>query len=113
MPKPVKKSAKTKKKRTTPKRPSSDPNRRAHQMMAEHMARAASATPPWPADDATLTPPQGDTFEAQLSAHMAKLGAKGGKISGAKRMENLSGKQRKDIARRAALARWAKQGQDM
>jgi hypothetical protein len=37
---------------------------------------------------------------------MAKLGAKGGKVSGAKRME-MPKKLRKTIAKRAADARWA------
>ena len=44
---------------------------------------------------------------AALSAYMAKLGAKGGKISGAKRME-MPAEQRKAIALRAARARWKK-----
>ena len=39
---------------------------------------------------------------------MAKLGAKGGKVSGAKRMENLSDRKRKEIAKKAAAARWGK-----
>lgn len=49
---------------------------------------------------------QPQDFKAQLSAHMAKLGAKGGKVSGAKRMENLSKKARIAIAEKAAAARW-------
>jgi hypothetical protein len=44
---------------------------------------------------------------AALSAYMAKLGAKGGKISGAKRME-MPAQQRKAIALIAARARWKK-----
>ena len=44
---------------------------------------------------------------AALSAYMAKLGAKGGKISGAKRME-MPAEQRKAIALIAARARWKK-----
>jgi hypothetical protein len=47
-------------------------------------------------------------FKELLSAHMSKLGAMGGKISGAKRMENLSDKERREIALKAAQARWAK-----
>jgi hypothetical protein len=45
------------------------------------------------------------TFEQQLSAHMAKLGAKGGKVSGARRMR-MPPEQRSEIALKAALARW-------
>jgi len=44
---------------------------------------------------------------AALSAYMAMLGAKGGKISGAKRME-MPTEQRKAIALMAARARWKK-----
>ena len=42
---------------------------------------------------------------------MATLGAKGGKASGAKRMENLTEAERKKIARLGARARWAKKKQ--
>jgi hypothetical protein len=58
------------------------------------------------AQDETVTAPHGDPFQEQLSAYMAKLGAKGGKVSGAKRMENLSPKTRREIAKKAAAARW-------
>jgi hypothetical protein len=44
---------------------------------------------------------------AAISAYMAKLGKKGGKVSGAKRME-MPEEQRKRIASDAAKARWAK-----
>jgi len=88
MPKPVKKAT----------RPSSDPNRRAHQLRQEHLEKAG----------ATVTPPHGDTFEAQFKARMAELGRKGGQASGAKRMENLSDRQRREIALKAAKARWDK-----
>ena len=42
-----------------------------------------------------------------ISEYMAKLGKKGGKASGAKRMVNLTDAQRKKIASGAAKARWA------
>jgi hypothetical protein len=41
-----------------------------------------------------------------LSAYMSALGSKGGKISGARRMRNLSDSKRSEIALRAATARW-------
>lgn len=66
-------------------------------MMAEHMAKAEESKPRPPAP----------SFAEQLSAHMAKLGKKGGKVSGAKRME-MPEKKRISIARNAARARWAK-----
>jgi hypothetical protein len=87
MPKPVKPAAK--------KRPSSDPNRRAKQLLDEHMAKfEASEKPPAP------------SFQEQLSAHMAQLGRKGGTIGGKRRLDTLSPKRRKEIARLAAQARW-------
>ncbi len=106
MPKPLKKKPAAKKS-TTPKRPASDPNRRARQLMAEHLERVEKSSPPWKAEQGpAVTPPHGDPFEAQFRARMSELGRKGGKISGAKRMENLSQKQRRDIARKGAKARW-------
>ena len=44
-------------------------------------------------------------FDAVLKAHMKALGSKGGKVSGAKRMQ-MPKKKRVAIARRAAAARW-------
>lgn len=94
MPKPVKKQ---------PKKPASDPNRRAHQMLAELEAKQKLGTPPWSKTDETVTPPQGDHIKAYLS----KIGKKGGTVSGAKRME-MSPKKRKEIARLGGLAKAAK-----
>jgi hypothetical protein len=52
--------------------------------------------------------PMPDDFGTQLSTYMAHLGRKGGKISGAKRIENLSERKRKAIAKKAAAVRWSK-----
>lgn len=46
------------------------------------------------------------SFQAELSAYMARLGKKGGKACGAKRMTNLSREQRQEIAATAARSRW-------
>jgi hypothetical protein len=51
--------------------------------------------------------PEAAATATQISAYMAKLGARGGKVSGAKRME-MPKKQRIGIAKKAAAARWAK-----
>ena len=85
MPKPLKK-------RASP-RPKSDPNEAA----ADLVRRSTEG------DD---TPTR--ILPAQLSAYMAALGRKGGRASGAKRMENLTDDERKSIALKAARARWAK-----
>lgn len=42
-------------------------------------------------------------------AYMQAVGRKGGLVSGARRMVNLTAKQRQTIARKAARARWNKQ----
>jgi general stress protein YciG len=103
MPKPVKKATK----KPTRKRPSSDPNVRAGQMRAEHMEKLAAGK--W-ADEPASEPTSGvdASFEAQFRARMAELGRKGGKVSGAKRMENLSDEKRRAIAKLAARSRWEK-----
>jgi hypothetical protein len=90
MPKPVKR---TTKKSTTGKRPSSDPNLRVHQMMAEHAVKVANADPPKP------------KVPAAVADYMSRIGKKGGTVSGAKRME-MPVEQRKAIALKAARARW-------
>jgi hypothetical protein len=84
MPKPVKKAAKVK----TPPKP----------VLTEHLARVGDGDPAG----------QPAVFKDQLSEYMATQGAKGGRISGAKRMTNLSDKKRREIAMRAAQARWGK-----
>ena len=58
------------------------------------------------ATDETVTPPHGDPFKKQLSAYMAKLGSKGGKIGGKRRLETMTAAQRRSTALKAARARW-------
>ena len=43
---------------------------------------------------------------ATRSRVMAEMGRKGGRIGGKRRLETLSARRRKTIARKAALARW-------
>jgi hypothetical protein len=87
------------------KKPATDPNRRAHQLLNQHLDKLSEGQ--WAAETADPAAPQGDPFKAQLSAYMSKLGAKGGKVSGAKRME-MPERLRKSIAKKGAAARWAK-----
>jgi hypothetical protein len=75
--------------------------------MAEHMRRMAEGEPP-PAPEPVEAPTAALTPADIISEHMRKLGSKGGKISGAKRMENLSDRQRREIAKNAAVVRWNK-----
>jgi hypothetical protein len=44
--------------------------------------------------------------KAQISMLMAELGRRGGKIGGKRRMKTMTAKERTDIARKAAAARW-------
>lgn len=95
MPKPLKKAAQ--KPPVKPKR-ATDPNLAAHSIIAEHMASAAEQDEPAAPLD----------FQAQYRAHMAKLGEKGGKIGGKRRLKTMTADQRSKIALKAAMARWNK-----
>lgn len=55
-------------------------------------------------DDATDPQPQPELTPEQVAARL--LGSKGGKIGGKARAEKLTPKQRREIARKAATARW-------
>lgn len=44
--------------------------------------------------------------KSQISMLMAHLGRKGGKIGGKRRLQTMTKKERADIARKAAHARW-------
>jgi hypothetical protein len=48
--------------------------------------------------------------KAQISLVMARLGRKGGKKGGKRRLETMTAEERSKIARDAALARWKKIG---
>lgn len=50
---------------------------------------------------------RGLTFTAaQISVYMAAIGRKGGKVGGKRRLETMTPKQRKEVARNAAKKRW-------
>jgi hypothetical protein len=83
-----------------PKRLKKDARPKDVNQLAHHIVRLSTdGNDEQPADTAPK-PPKG------LSAYMAALGAKGGKVSGAKRMKNLSDSARSEIAFKAATARW-------
>ena len=81
-----------------PKRPS-DPILAAQELLRETEAIGEDLATP--VKEAPVV-----DFKAHLSAYMSKLGKKGGKISGAKRIENLSPEKRRAIASQAARRRW-------
>ncbi|MGA2580294.1 MAG: hypothetical protein ABSH24_30215 [Bryobacteraceae bacterium] len=45
-----------------------------------------------------------------LRRHLSKLGKKGGTKGGKARMASLTPKQRKQLAKKAAAARWSREG---
>ena len=51
-------------------------------------------------------PPSGDPFKEQLSVYMSALGKKGGQIGGKRRLETMTAKERREVAMKAAQARW-------
>jgi hypothetical protein len=53
------------------------------------------------------TPEEAQALQTLFRAHMASLGAKGGTVSGAKRMD-MPANKRREVALKAAQARWAK-----
>jgi hypothetical protein len=55
-------------------------------------------------DEGNIPPPT----KEQISLFMAELGRKGGKIGGKRRLETMTAKERKGIAKKAAQARWSK-----
>jgi hypothetical protein len=69
---------------------SSDPNVAAHQVVSEIAARTEEP----------------EATDAEVSRVMAMLGRKGGKIGGASRAKSLSPRRRREIALKAARARW-------
>lgn len=57
---------------------------------------------------APAEPPPETSSPSLISQVMAEMGRKGGRIGGKRRLETLSDRRRKQIARNAAKARWAK-----
>ncbi len=66
-------------------------------MFDEHMEKAGEASEPHP-----------DVPNVNLSTYRAKIGRKGGKIGGKRRLQTMSPASRKRAATKAAKARWAK-----
>ncbi|HZR46570.1 MAG TPA: hypothetical protein VFA47_07695 [Candidatus Manganitrophaceae bacterium] len=64
-----------------------------------------------PEEDSKTTPPKDQPQEPSkeaLSQYFSKLGKKGGEKGGKARAESLTAKKRKEIAQKAAKARWNK-----
>ena len=98
MPKPLKRA--TKAREAAKRKPPSDPNRAAHAVLAEHLAR--HDPDPGPTASAPLD------FQAAYTAHMKALGAKGGQVGGKRRLETMTQDERSAVASKAARAMWAR-----
>jgi hypothetical protein len=109
-----------------PKRPT-DPNEWAREMVDE-----STSNPPEPENKSTalaltpksikkavsqgvvLTTSEGDPKAARKAYHefvsifMAEMGRKGGKIGGKRRLETLTPEKRRELALKAAKARWGR-----
>lgn len=86
-----------------PKRPT-DPNEWARQMVDESTAESKAPEP---------LPAQPEPTREQISAVMAALGRRGGRIGGKRKLETMTKKQRSALASKAAKARWKKQESDL
>jgi hypothetical protein len=79
-----------------PKRLSSDVNQAAFQMVRRSTATEESSS---------------KITRSEISRVMAAMGRRGGKIGGKRRLTTMTPEQRREIAQKAARARWNKHGQ--
>jgi hypothetical protein len=61
-----------------------------------------------PQQETELMARQPGPTSGEVSAYMASIGSKGGKIGGKRRLKTMSEDARKKVARKAARARWGK-----
>lgn len=61
------------------------------------------------ADSDPTNTPTAPTHPSLIAQVMAEMGRKGGRIGGKRRLETMTGRQRSQVAKNAAKARWAKQ----
>ena len=80
------------------------PKRNKHQELPRDVNELARALVDESTEDLDAALPT----QAQVSALMAQLGRKGGKIGGKRRLETMSQEERARIAKKAAQARWSK-----
>jgi hypothetical protein len=59
-------------------------------------------------EDSASDTPTSPTHPSLISQVMAEMGRKGGRIGGKRRLETMTGRQRTQVAKNAAKARWAK-----
>ena len=76
-----------------------DINERAH-----HLVQLSTAEPQ--PQEATIVPVLLSTSE--VSRVMAEMGRRGGRIGGKRRLTTMTAQERRDVAKKAARARWKK-----
>ena len=80
-----------------PKRLSRDINQAAFQMVRR----------------STESEPEPKPSKSEISRVMSAMGQRGGRIGGKRRLETMTAQQRKEVAAKAAEARWAKTREKM
>jgi len=66
----------------------------------------------WIVDQSTDQPPAAVPVPKSLSSYMSAMGRKGGKIGGKKRLVTMTPERRREVALKAAQARWKKSESD-
>lgn len=80
------------------------PKRNKHQERPKDVNELARAL----VDESTGETDAALPTKAQVSALMARLGRKGGKIGGKRRLQTMTKEQRSAVARKAAKVRWSR-----
>lgn len=75
-----------------------DPNQLAH-----HLVEVSTSE-----DEGAIELPT----KAQVSMWMSRIGRKGGKVGGKRRLETMTSKERSQVAKKAAEARWSKEAEE-
>jgi hypothetical protein len=88
-----------------PDRTSKKRSRDLNQLAARIVDAAASGEP------STPEPPASEAFSSEKNPHAAALGRLGGRKGGPARAAKLTPEQRREIARKAAEARWRRSSQ--
>jgi hypothetical protein len=89
-----------------PKRTSKPPNQKLDTVQNARRVVLESVGEVEPVDTPTVP-----ATASLISQVMAEMGRKGGRIGGKRRLETMTDRQRSQIAKKAAKARWAKKRQ--
>jgi hypothetical protein len=93
-------------KRTSKTARPSDVNQAAFQMVRKSTGTEENPVPPVAPKKRAK---RGKVSNSEISRVMAAMGRKGGKIGGKRRLTTMTAEERKDVAQKAAQARWSKE----